>query len=73
MQAGLHELHGMELDDELILPIAGGVDVITHRISLARLQHVSNVAWCLGSWLPHLVSLAVLLIRLVSKVPISTY
>lgn len=57
----------MELDEELTLPISAGVDILTHRISLARLQHVSNLAWCLGSWLPHLVSLSVLLIRLVSQ------
>lgn len=57
----------MELDEELALPISAGVDILTHRISLARLQHVSNLAWCLGSWLPHLVSLSVLLIRLVSQ------
>lgn len=55
----------MELDEDLALPVDPGVDVLTHRISLARLQHISNLAWCLGSWLPHLVSLAVLLIRLV--------
>lgn len=66
---GLQELHGMELDEELTLPISAGVDILTHRISLARLQHVSNLAWCLGSWLPHLVSLSVLLIRLVSHRP----
>lgn len=56
----------MELDEDLALPVAPGMDVLTHRISVARLQHVSNLAWCLGSWLPHLASLAVLLIRLVS-------
>lgn len=65
LQAGLRELEGMELDEDLALPVDAGVDVLTHRISLARLQHISNLAWCLGSWLPHLVSLAVLLIRLV--------
>lgn len=55
----------MELDEDLALPVDPGVDILTHRISLARLQHISNLAWCLGSWVPHLVSLAVLLIRLV--------
>lgn len=55
----------MELDEDIALPVPPGMDVLTHRISVARLQHVSNLAWCLGSWLPHLVSLAVLLIRLV--------
>lgn len=65
VQAGLQELEGMELDEDLALPVAPGIDALTHRISLARLQHVSNLAWCLGSWLPHLVSLAVLLIRMV--------
>lgn len=65
VHAGLQELEGMELDEDLALPVAPGIDVLTHRISLARLQHVSNLAWCLGSWLPHLVSLAVLLIRMV--------
>lgn len=55
----------MELDEDVSLPIPSGVDVLAHRVSVARLQHVSNLAWCLGSWLPHLVSLAVLLIRLV--------
>ncbi|CAM9159942.1 unnamed protein product [Pylaiella littoralis] len=64
VRVGLQELQGMELDEDLALPLAPGVDVLTHRISLARLQHVSNLAWCLGSWLPHLVSLAVLLIRM---------
>lgn len=68
VRVGLQELQGMELDEDLALPLAPGVDVLTHRISLARLQHVSNLAWCLGSWLPHLVSLAVLLIRMV-RVP----
>lgn len=71
VQAGLQELEGMELDEDLALPVAPGIDVLTHRISLARLQHVSNLAWCLGSWLPHLVSLAVLLIRMVSVVVVS--
>lgn len=55
----------MELDEDLALAMPSGVDVLTHRVSVARLQHVSNVTWCLGSWLLHLVSLAVLLIRLV--------
>lgn len=63
-QGGLHELDGMELDEDLAVPVPSGMDALTHRISVARLQHVSNLAWCLGSWLPHLVSLAVLLIRL---------
>ncbi|CAM9962670.1 unnamed protein product [Scytosiphon promiscuus] len=64
VQGGLQELEGMELDEEIALPVPPGMDILTHRISIARLQHVSNLAWCLGSWLPHLVSLAVLLIRL---------
>lgn len=55
----------MELDEDLALPVPAGMDPLTHRISVARLQHVSNLAWCLGSWLPHLVSLSVFLIRLV--------
>lgn len=63
--ADLQELEGMELDEDLALPLAPGIDGLTHRISVARLQHISNLAWCLGSWLPHLVSLAVLLIRMV--------
>lgn len=67
MQGGLQELEGMELDEDLALPVPTGMDALTHRISVARLQHVSNLAWCLGSWLPHLVSLAVLLIRLVRQ------
>lgn len=57
----------MELDEDLAVPVPSGMDALTHRISVARLQHVSNLAWCLGSWLPHLVSLAVLLIRLVRQ------
>lgn len=64
-QEGIPELQGMELDEDLALPIPPGITVLTHRVSVARLQHVSNLAWCLGSWLPHLVSLAVFLIRLV--------
>ncbi|CAM9387937.1 unnamed protein product, partial [Ectocarpus sp. 13 AM-2016] len=64
VQAGLQELEGMELDEDIALPLAPGMDALTHRVSVARLQHVSNLAWCLGSWLPHLASLAVLLIRL---------
>lgn len=65
LHEGVPELQGMELDEDLIVPVPAGMDVLTHRVSLARLQHVSNLAWCLGSWLPHLVSLAVFLIRLV--------
>lgn len=63
------------MDEDLALPVPSGMDALTHRISVARLQHVSNLAWCLGSWLPHLVSLAVLLIRLVRQygVMISTW
>lgn len=55
----------MELDEDVSLPVPAGMDILAHRVSVARLQHVSNLAWCLGSWLPHLVSLAVFLIRLV--------
>lgn len=68
MQASVPELDGMELDEDLSLPVPAGMDVLAHRVSVARLQHVSNLAWCLGSWLPHLVSLAVFLIRLVRLV-----
>lgn len=68
VQARVCELEGMELDEDLALPAPPGIDSLTHRVSVARLQHVSNLAWCLGSWLPHLVSLAVFLVRLVRMV-----
>ncbi|CAM9628712.1 unnamed protein product, partial [Discosporangium mesarthrocarpum] len=58
-----HELEGMDLDEDLVLPVPTGVELLEHRLSVARLQHMSNLAGCLGSWLPHLVSLSVYLIR----------
>ncbi|CAM9110838.1 unnamed protein product [Choristocarpus tenellus] len=60
---GVEDLEGMDLDEDLAMAMPSGVDIVTHRISVARLQHVSNLAWCLGSWLPHIISLSVLLIR----------
>ncbi|CAM9426341.1 unnamed protein product, partial [Phaeothamnion confervicola] len=54
----------MDDADDVTMPCPPGVDAVTHSVFVARLQHTSNLAWCLSSWMPHLAALAVFLVRM---------